>query len=82
MSYQILTIVGLFTFHARQTHDEKCSVFLKVSSDISLKKTISVNQMNHLSTSFNKLFFNLPWGKKNLENVILRNKWEVHFLYK
>lgn len=25
---QILTIVGLFTFHARQTHVDKCSVFL------------------------------------------------------
>lgn len=53
---QILTIVRLFTFHARQTPYDKCSVFVKLSSDISLKEIISVNQMNPLPTSFNIFF--------------------------
>lgn len=59
---QILTIVRLFTFHARQTPYDKCSVFLKLSSDISLKEIISVNQMNPLPTSFNNFFLKSSMG--------------------
>lgn len=57
-----LNFVRLPTFHARQTHYDKCSVFLRISSGISLKKTISVNQMNALPTSSNKLLFKSSIG--------------------